>query len=184
MGPHLDYDWSRILRFDGVSVRDDELCLNVFDSNLEREPFEDRDGITEGATGTRLDQLLRFLTWATVGPEGEVVGCMTNEHMEGHAHPLVRCGDGRIRVVTTGKAHDDGWFSPVIEVAEVPALLPCDLIGEVGGAWARLDFEALRERYLAVDGFTASNPSCGPALKTPAPSGSPCSPARVDCTGP
>ncbi len=152
MGPNTRYDWSRFWEFDGVSVVGGELCLAVFATNLEREPAEDEDGITAGATGTRLDHLMRFLAWATVGPAGEVVGCIASEHDEDHMHPIVRCGDGRIRVVTTTKEHLDGWWSTATEDAHIPTLLPCDLIRDFQGSWAKLDCEALRERYLAVAG--------------------------------
>lgn len=158
MGPDTTYDHGRLDGTVGASTEGGEIRLGIWCQNLEREPSEDEDGITRGARGTRLDLLLGLLSWATVGRPGEVVGCISAEWDDGHAHPLVRLGDGLIRLCRTEPRDYGGhWLNAGDDgEAVLPELLPLDLIRIVDEATATVDCHALRRRFLAVDGSLAT----------------------------
>jgi len=163
LGPFASYDTSRFEGIEGISTDDGEIRLGICTQNLGREPFEDDEGLTQDAEGTRLDLLLSFLAWATIGAAGQVVGCIAHEGTEyGHAHPLVRCADGRIRVAVTEPRPHAGhwiWMHDTPEEALVPEVIPCDLIRVTHGSWAEIDCDGLHGRFLPLDATPVS--PCG-----------------------
>ena len=117
-GPRLAYDGSRFDGLSGAEIRDGELLLGLRAIGLEREVGVGIDGIG-GAALTGIEALLDFLTRVLGGPEGEVVGRMLNEyHVFGH--PLVRCADGRIRLVHVSGMRRDGGPGHTLP-REIPA---------------------------------------------------------------
>ena len=153
MGPATSYDGSRFRGFTGAAAFDGELFLAIWTQNLE---VADGDGdiqLDPGATG--LDLLLGFMSWASVGPPGEVVGCIASESDDfAHAHPLVRCADGLVRLCETEErpyAGSEQTNRDGRECVPITGDVPLDLVRVLRRSWAVLDCAALRERHVALD---------------------------------
>lgn len=156
-GPNTDYDGPSFDHW-GLKIDDGVLSIGVFASNLEREddPDEDDDGIKRPSTGTRLENLLRFLSSVTTGEPGEIQGAYSAERWdyESHAHPIIRCGDGQLRVATTPVTpRDDGnpWSAYDGEKISIPDTLPDDLVSSsYSGAKLELDIDAMVARFAPI----------------------------------
>jgi len=158
MGPGTRHDAARFAGFAGAMSEAGELRLAIWCQNLERAPGEGAEGLTELGAGTRLDVLLGFLSWASVGPAGEVTGCIASEHTYlGHADPLVRCADGRIRLAETEPRHVEAWLGQdeAPEIADIPPVIPVEFIMPHRGWRTWLDGAGLRRRFLSLDGSLA-----------------------------
>jgi hypothetical protein len=138
----------------GLDVSGGILSLGVFATNLERQPDVDEvDEAGRPVIGTRLERLLAFLAEVTTGEVGEIQGAYSTEGwgFEVHAHPVIRCGDGHLRVARTPITHsDDGCWYKAEEAPEIviPKVLPIDLVSAgYRGAMLDLDLARLRERF-------------------------------------
>lgn len=96
----------RDFEFLGMDVSDRVLQIGVFAENLERADFEGDEAIT------KLERLLGFLSEVTEGEVGEVQGSFATEYDDAdhHGHPILRCADGRLRVLRTEALHDYDWY--------------------------------------------------------------------------
>ncbi|MCV9963884.1 hypothetical protein OIU34_18570 [Pararhizobium sp. BT-229] len=158
-GPNTEYDGPSFDHW-GLQVDNGVLSIGVFASNLEREDDheEDADGIKPPSKGTRLENLLRFLSSVTDGEPGEIQGAYSAERWdyETHAHPIVRCGDGQLRVAPTPVTpQDDGrnpWHSSEDgRKVSIPDILPDDLVSSgYSGAKIDLDMDDLVARFTPI----------------------------------
>jgi hypothetical protein len=158
-GSNTEYDGPS---FDlwGLKVENGMLSIGVFATNLEREDDheEDEDGIKPPSNGTRLENLLRFLSSVTCGEPGEIQGAYSGERWDYdvHADPIIRCGDGQLRVAPTPvTSHDDGcfpWRSQEEETrVSIPDVLPDDLVSSgYSGAKIELDIDELVARFTPI----------------------------------
>ncbi len=135
-GPGLAYDGSRFAGLRGAGVVEGFLLLGVRARGLEREMVDVRGGQEIGLGPSGLTALVDFLTRVTEGPRGEVVGRMgTDRHS--HGCPVLRCGDGRVRLVhTMGHAGHGG--------RPLPDLIPVAYVEARDEAVADLDEDGLR----------------------------------------
>lgn len=145
-GMGLAYDGSRFSGLRGAQVVGGCLLLGVRARGLEREIVDARTGAEIGLGPSGLAALVDFLTRITDGPRGEVVGRMgTDRHAYGS--PVMRCGDGRVRLVhTMGQAGPRG--------RPLPALIPVTYVEARDAAVADLDEDGLRD-WLAGDADVA-----------------------------
>jgi hypothetical protein len=153
IGPHTSCDGSRFRGHAGAFTEDGELLLGIWCQNLEREVADPGDEFREGLTGLGL--LLGFLTWATVGPPGEIVGCIASQRTHfWHADPLVRCPDGRIRVADTEPRYRDGCHDGAEPtVVDIPLTIPVEHLRVVDRTRAGIDAAGLRARFAPIDGI-------------------------------
>lgn len=135
-GPSTEYDGPDF-DFEGLEIADGILKIGVFASNLRRPQNDEPDDI-QGPPGlTRLEFLFAFLSRTTTGEPGEVQGTYGDEYGDyHHGHPIIRCADGRIRVLyTQAKPDDDLWLTRRTEKAEdelavIRGKLPGDIVND------------------------------------------------------
>lgn len=133
-GPRLAYDGSRFDGISGAQVRDGELLLGLQAEGLEREANLGLDGTSPGPGSSRLATLLDFFTLVLFGPKGEVVGRIRT-HLHSFGHPLMRCADGRIRIVHASGLRRSGGPADTL-----PELIP-DWCIELGGDECAADLD-------------------------------------------
>lgn len=158
-GPNTEYDGPSFSHW-GLRLNDGVLSIGVFASNLEREddPEEDEDVGKRPSKGTRLERILQLLSSVTDGEPGEIQGAYSAERWdyEVHAHPIIRCGDGQLRVAPTPVTpYDDGrylWHSSEDRrKVSIPGILPEDLVSSgYSGAKIDLDIDALITRFTSI----------------------------------
>lgn len=158
-GPNTEYDGPRFDHW-GLYTKNGVLSIGVFASNLEREDDfeEDDDGIKRPSKGTRLENILRLLSSVTDGEPGEIQGAYSAERWdyEVHAHPIIRCGDGQLRVAETPVTpYDDGSNSRYSHddgnKVSIPDILPGDLVSSgYSRAKIELDVDALIARFTPI----------------------------------
>jgi hypothetical protein len=141
----------------GIGIANGILSIGVFAANLERTADEDDvDDRGKPIVGTRLERILSFLSEVTTGQVGEIQGAYSVEGwgFDIHAHPVIRCADGRLRVARTPPTRDDlgSWYQPEEEAMSlIPTLLPTDLVTSgFKGAFLDLDLAVLRKRFPAT----------------------------------
>ena len=142
-GPGFAYDGTRFEGLSGARIDGGLLRLGVRAVGLEREVT---DGL--GADGidlapSRLSALVDFLSRVTDGPSGEVLGRINNDYHT-FGHPLLRCRDGRVRLL-----HTMGLPGPGRHAVPLPELIPHFAVEVRDEAVADLDEDALA-RWLAA----------------------------------
>lgn len=152
--------------FKGMDVSGGILRIGVFVSNILRAEnyYEEEDGIQGPQARSRLDVLLEFLSTMTSGDPGEIQGSFGSESCAyGHGHPIIRCADGRLRVLMTvaeEETNDWAWGEDDKreiegEMAVIPGRLPADLVDDYeNGAFLNDITEKIIERLRPLDGST------------------------------
>lgn len=154
MGPATSFDGARFRGFCGAAAIDGELCLAIWDRDL-HEVEDGGDDILDDPGASRLDLLLGLMSWATVGPRGEVVGCIASDgDAFAHAHPLVRCGDGLVRLCESEERPHSGSEEAALDDrgdVPIPGSIPLEFVRVVRRSWAILDCAGLRGRFEPID---------------------------------
>lgn len=132
-GPGVHYDGSRFDGLAGARIVAGELCVGVVADGLEFDVSDGMDGLPYVPGVNRLAAFVDFLTVVSEGPVGEVVGRINNDHHR-YGHPMIRCDDGRVRVV-----HVSGLPSPGELVLLLPPILPVGDIQKRDSSMADLD---------------------------------------------
>ena len=136
-GDGFHHDGSRFAEARGIVVQNGEILLGLLDHDLQR-PVVDADGQRKFG----LVVLTEVLSWISDGPVGEIVGSIRSEFTEaGHAYPMIRCADGRIRIVDTPTVSAGQTAEGAIAV---PDIIPSELLTPGNEAHlATIDLEGL-----------------------------------------
>lgn len=139
-GPGTKYAGRNFSALEGVALSGGALSLGI--STVDLYHVADRQ---DGVGRTRLDVLLDFLSAHTTGEVGLVQGCLGSEHDDevGRGDAIVRCADGKLRLMETPQTRDDWHYSG--ELLAVSDVLPESLVsGPFKGNTLRFELEAYK----------------------------------------
>jgi hypothetical protein len=158
LGPSITCDGLNFDDCGGLEISDGILSVGMFATNLDWDVDPVPDHLRPSSRLSRLDVLLDLLSRLTEGEPGEIQGVFESEYgYYDHAHPMVRCADGLVRVLKTEHVpRDDYWFSNENDVI-VQDRMPADFVtGPFEGSYFTIDMKALIARLTPID--------VGPAL--------------------
>lgn len=163
-GHAFSYDHSRFGDVSGMAVVDGVARVGVHTQNLSWPHREvDHDAPCGAEVESRLDVVLRRFSRLTTGVPGEVVGSVSNEHMddfhEDGGRPIIRCRDGvareaHVRFEGRHATYVDHRGDRPIEVVPLPEVIPADALTPDDGARlsVTVDGDGLLRRFEPLQG--------------------------------